>query len=153
MHCGHDRTDRHVRPRCPRPPGSSRYVRRTRAPAPWPSTPTDRVAHLHAGQLSGGQKKLLEFSRSRMTDPTLLLLDEPLAGVNPAIRERMLDHIREFASADQGVVLVEHDLPRVMQVADRVVVLDRGAVIADGPPSLIARDPAVIKAYLGGAAR
>jgi branched-chain amino acid transport system ATP-binding protein len=111
------------------------------------------VAGLLAGDLSGGQKKLLEFSRARMADPTLLLLDEPLAGVNPAVRERMLGHIRDFVATDRGVLLVEHDLPRVMQIADRVVVLDRGKVIADGPPSLIAEDTAVIEAYLGGAAR
>lgn len=111
------------------------------------------VAGLLAGQLSGGQKKLLEFSRAQMADPTMMLLDEPLAGVNPAIRERMLGHIRDFVDEDKGVVLVEHDLPRVMQVADRVIVLDRGRVIADGPPSLIGEDRAVIEAYLGGAAR
>ena len=111
------------------------------------------VAELLAGQLSGGQKKLLEFSRARMAEPTMMLLDEPLAGVNPAIRERMLGHIRDFVDENKGVVLVEHDLPRVMQVADRVVVLDRGQVIADGPPSLIGEDRAVIEAYLGGAAR
>ena len=83
----------------------------------------------------------------------MLLLDEPLAGVNPAVRERMLGHIGDFVASGRGVVLVEHDLPRVMQVADRVVVLDRGRVIADGPPSLIAEDRTVIQAYLGGAAR
>ena len=111
------------------------------------------VAGLLAGDLSGGQKKLLEFSRARMADPMMLLLDEPLAGVNPAVRERMLDHIRAFVAADRGVILVEHDLPRVMQIADRVIVLDRGKVIADGPPALIGEDAAVIEAYLGGAAR
>ena len=103
-----------------------------------------------ASELSGGQKKLLEFSRAQMANPSMLLLDEPLAGVGPGIRDQILEHIRDFVSAGRGVVLVEHDLPRVMKVADRVVVLDRGQVIADGSPNEIADDPRVMTAYLGG---
>lgn len=108
------------------------------------------VAGIPAGHLSGGQKKLLEFARALMAQPRLLLLDEPLAGVNPTLRESMLGHIRRFVDGGGGILLVEHDLPRVMQIADRVVVLDRGRVIADGSPEVITRDRAVIHAYLGG---
>jgi ABC-type branched-subunit amino acid transport system ATPase component len=133
---------------------SAREAARERARALLDEVGLTHVAALPAGKLSGGQKTLLEFSRARMCDPTMLLLAEPLAGVHPAIRERMLAHIRAFVGrGDRGVVLVEHDLPRVMQVADRVVVLDRGSVIADGPPGLIAEDASVLRAYLGGAAR
>lgn len=107
------------------------------------------VAGLLARQLSGGQRKLLEFARALMAEPRLLLLDEPLAGVNPTIREHLLRHIRDFISPERGVLLVEHDLPRVMQVADRVIVLHHGQVIADGEPSVITSDSAVINAYLG----
>ena len=110
------------------------------------------VVDLAAGALSGGQKKLLELSRALMGDPKVLMLDEPMAGVNPAIRELMMKHIRELVDSGRTVLFVEHDLPRVMQLADDVIVLDRGAVIAQGSPEMITEDPAVIKAYLGGGA-
>lgn len=108
------------------------------------------VAGLSAGGLSGGQKKLLELARALMCEPSMLLLDEPMAGVNPAVRERLIDLIRGLVATGVGVVFVEHDLPRVMALADRIVVLDRGKVIANGPPDLISVDTAVIEAYLGG---
>jgi branched-chain amino acid transport system ATP-binding protein len=110
------------------------------------------VADLAAGALSGGQKKLLELSRALMGDPKVLMLDEPMAGVNPAIRELMMQHIRELVDLGHTVLFVEHDLPRVMQLADDVVVLDRGHVIAQGPPDVITENPKVIEAYLGGGA-
>lgn len=110
------------------------------------------VARLPAGALSGGQKKLLELSRALMGDPKVLMLDEPMAGVNPAIRELMMEHIRQLVSSGHTVLFVEHDLPRVMQLADDVLVLDRGSVIAHGPPDVITENPAVIEAYLGGGA-
>jgi neutral amino acid transport system ATP-binding protein len=110
------------------------------------------VADLTAGALSGGQKKLLELSRALMGEPEVLMLDEPMAGVNPAIRELMMQHIRELVASGHTVLFVEHDLPRVMQLADDVIVLDRGAVIAQGTPDVITANPAVIAAYLGGGA-
>lgn len=108
------------------------------------------VANLPAGGLSGGQKKLLEFARALMCKPSILLLDEPMAGVNPTVRERLIDLIRGLVATGVGVVFVEHDLPRVMALADRIVVLDRGKVIANGAPDLITADTAVVEAYLGG---
>jgi branched-chain amino acid transport system ATP-binding protein len=110
------------------------------------------VTGLPAGALSGGQRKLLELSRALMGEPKVLMLDEPMAGVNPAIRELMMQHIRELVASGHTVLFVEHDLPRVMQLADDVIVLDRGAVIAQGTPDVITADPAVITAYLGGGA-
>lgn len=111
-----------------------------------------KVERLHAGSLSGGQKKLLEFARALMSHPTMLLLDEPMAGVNPSVRERMIALIRSYIAEGNAVLFVEHDLPRVMQLADQVVVLDRGKIIAEGPPEVITADSAVIQAYLGGGA-
>jgi ABC-type branched-subunit amino acid transport system ATPase component len=110
------------------------------------------VINLYARSLSGGQKKLLEFARALMSQPQLLLLDEPMAGVNPTVRERMITLIREYVDRGNGVLFVEHDLPRVMQLADQVIVLDRGRVIAEGTPEVITADSAVIQAYLGGGA-
>lgn len=121
----------------------------TRAHTLLEQTGLEPVAGLLARELSGGQRKLLEFARALMAEPRLLLLDEPLAGVNPTIREHLLGHIRDFVGPQRGVLLVEHDLPRVMQVADRVIVLHHGEVIADGAPSMITSDSAVISAYLG----
>jgi len=109
------------------------------------------VADLYARSLSGGQKKLLEFARAMMSSPRMLLLDEPMAGVNPTVRERMITLIRDYVALGNGVLFVEHDLPRVMQLADTVVVLDRGAVIASGTPAEITADDDVITAYMGGA--
>lgn len=104
-------------------------------------------------ELSGGQKKLLEYSRALMGDPKVLLLDEPLAGVTPPVREEMIEHIRAFVDGGGAIVLVEHDLPRVMRVADHVVVLERGKVLAQGSPELVTSDERVLQAYLGSAHR
>ena len=106
----------------------------------------------YAGMLSGGQRKLLEFSRALMAEPRLMLLDEPLAGVNPALRELMLERIQHLRSGKRITFLViEHDLESVMRVSDTVAVMNLGRVIFTGPPRAAQRDPAVVDAYLGTA--
>ena len=106
----------------------------------------------YAGTLSGGQRKLLELARALMLRPRLLLLDEPLAGVNRTLGARILEHI-ERLRADDGltILLVEHDMDVVMRHSDTVVVMAEGRVIAAGPPTAVRNDPAVIAAYLGSA--
>ena len=103
----------------------------------------------YAGTLSGGQRKLLELARALMADPTMLLLDEPMAGVNPALVQSLLAHIRDLRDQGRTVVFVEHDMDVVMGVSDWVVCMAEGRVIAEGPPTEIAGNPVVIDAYLG----
>jgi ABC-type branched-subunit amino acid transport system ATPase component len=112
----------------------------------------DRLADEYAGTLSGGQRKLLELGRVLMTDPKMIMLDEPMAGVNPALGERLLDRVEELRR-DRGLtfLFVEHDMEVVMRIADRVLVLDEGALIADGRPESIRQNERVIDAYLGRA--
>ena len=86
----------------------------------------------HAGTLSGGQRKLLEMARALMVDPKLVMLDEPMAGVNPVLVQSLLDHIRELRDEGRTVVFVEHDMDVVMNISDRVVCMAEGRVIADG---------------------
>jgi ABC-type branched-subunit amino acid transport system ATPase component len=115
-----------------------------------------RLSHLagaYAGTLSGGQRKLLELGRALMVEPTMVLLDEPMAGVAPVLAEQLLDHIRELrAHRGVTVLVIEHDMDVVMSISDRVIVMDEGHVIAEGPPGAIQRDERVVEAYLGGAA-
>jgi neutral amino acid transport system ATP-binding protein len=102
-----------------------------------------------AGDLSYGQRKLLEFACALMGQPRLVLLDEPTAGVNPALVAAMEQHVRRRHAAGLGFLIVEHDMNLVMRLCDPVLVLDRGARIAAGPPDAVRADPAVLDAYLG----
>jgi neutral amino acid transport system ATP-binding protein len=102
-----------------------------------------------AGYLSGGQRKLLEMARALMVDPTLVMLDEPMAGVNPALRQELLGHIAELRDSGHTVLFVEHDMDVVMTISDWVVCMAEGRIIAEGPPAAIAGNRAVIDAYLG----
>jgi neutral amino acid transport system ATP-binding protein len=103
----------------------------------------------YAGTLSGGQRKLLEMARALMVEPRMLLLDEPTAGVNPALMQAILDHVRELRDEGMTVMFVEHDMDVVMGISDWVVCMAEGRVIAEGPPASIATNDAVIDAYLG----
>ena len=106
-------------------------------------------ADVVAAELSYGQQKLLEFAATLMSRPKLVLLDEPTAGVNPVVVERIAGHIRRLHEQGLTFLVVEHDMAMVMSLCDPVIVLDRGAPIAEGPPLEIQRDPAVLDAYLG----
>ena len=93
-----------------------------------------RLAGDYAGTLSGGQRKLLEFGRALMTAPRMVLLDEPMAGVAPALAMQLLEHILELrATRGTTILVIEHDMEAVMAISDRVIVMDEGRVIADGP--------------------
>ena len=110
----------------------------------------DGHAGAYASSLSGGQRKLLELARALMTRPRLLLLDEPLSGVNPVLGESLMEHIEELRSeGGMTVLFIEHDIGAVMRRAERVIVMAEGRVIMEGSPDLVRRDDRVKTAYLG----
>ncbi len=102
-----------------------------------------------AGELSGGQRKLLEMARALMVSPELVMLDEPMAGVNPALSESLLAHVRSLREEGMTVLFVEHDMDMVRDISDWVVVMAQGSIIAEGSPQKVMVDEAVIDAYLG----
>ncbi|MFI6905572.1 ABC transporter ATP-binding protein [Nonomuraea sp. NPDC050394] len=102
-----------------------------------------------AGSLSGGQRKLLEMARALMVSPELVMLDEPMAGVNPALTQSLLGHVKDLREQGMTVLFVEHDMDMVRDISDWVIVMAQGTVIAEGPPDTIMSDARVIDAYLG----
>ncbi len=102
-----------------------------------------------AGSLSGGQRKLLEMARALMVDPELIMLDEPMAGVNPALKQSLLGHVKSLRDDGRTVLFVEHDMDMVRDISDWVVVMAQGKIVAEGPPDTVMANKAVIDAYLG----
>ncbi len=105
-----------------------------------------------AGNLSGGQRKLLELARALLTDPDLLLLDEPIAGVNPTLEGRILDRLHDLTERGYAFLIVEHDIDVIMEHCERVIVMHQGQTLTAGSPEAVRSDERVIEAYLGGEA-
>jgi ABC-type branched-subunit amino acid transport system ATPase component len=126
-----------------------REVAQTRARDLLSFVKLERLADEYAGNLSYGQQKLVEFVRMLMRDPSLVLLDEPAAGVNRTLLNELLDAVRRLRDAGKTVLLVEHDMKVVMGLCETVFVLDHGEKIAEGPPGVIQTDERVIEAYFG----
>jgi ABC-type branched-subunit amino acid transport system ATPase component len=110
----------------------------------------DHLAGEYASGLSGGQRKLLELGRVLMMEPDVILLDEPVAGVNPALTDELLDRLHALNDRGRTVLFIEHDMDVVMSHSDRVVVLHNGQTLAVGPPEIVQEDDRVVEAYLGG---
>ncbi|WP_435347396.1 ABC transporter ATP-binding protein [Haloarchaeobius sp. HRN-SO-5] len=109
----------------------------------------DHLLDEPAGNLSGGQRKLLELARVLLTDPEMVLLDEPLAGVNPTLERKILNRIHELESQGQTFLFVEHDIEVIMANCDHVVVMHQGKKLTEGDPETVRNDQRVIDAYLG----
>jgi branched-chain amino acid transport system ATP-binding protein len=104
----------------------------------------------YAGNLSGGQRKLLELGRALMSDPDVLLLDEPMAGVNPSLTDDIIEMIYDLREQGLTVLIVEHDVDMIMSISDRVIGMHQGRVLTSGPPEAVRNDDDLLEAYLGG---
>ena len=124
---------------------------RERARALLDSVDLGHLAAARAETLSGGQKKLLELARVLMSDPRIILLDEPGAGVNPTLMRSLIEAIRALQAAGRTFLLIEHDMDLVTELCDPVVVMAQGAKLTEGPFAEIRHDPRVLEAYLGAA--
>lgn len=111
-----------------------------------------RVRDVLAGSLSGGQKKLVELGRVLMLDPRCILLDEPFAGVNPVLIEEICARVRELHGRGIAFIVIEHHLQALKSLAGRLIVMDRGQILAEGDPAKVLNDPRVQEAYMGGVA-
>ena len=109
----------------------------------------DHLTHEPAGNLSGGQRKLLELGRVLMLDPRVILLDEPVAGVNPALTEKLMDRIETLRGEGYTFCIVEHDMEVIMDLSDTIIVMNEGKKLVEGTPEAVRNDQAVIDAYLG----
>jgi branched-chain amino acid transport system ATP-binding protein len=107
------------------------------------------LRHEYAGNLSGGQKKLLELARTMMSDATCILLDEPGAGVNPTLMQELVGHIQHLQGLGRTFLLIEHDMDLVMDICNPVIVMSHGRTLMEGTPRQVRNDPRVIEAYLG----
>lgn len=112
----------------------------------------DHLAEQPATDISGGQMKLVELARAMLAEPEVLLLDEPVAGVNPTLAKKLKSQIRRLNDRGTTFLLIEHDMEFVMDLADPIVVLDQGSVLTEGTPHSVRNDQRVIDAYLGGGA-
>jgi ABC-type branched-subunit amino acid transport system ATPase component len=110
----------------------------------------DHLSTALATDLSGGQMKLVELARAMMTEPDLLLLDEPVSGVNPTLAEKLKGYIRELNDDGVTMLIIEHDMSFIMEMADPIIVLNQGQVLVEGSPEAVRADDRVIDAYLGG---
>ncbi|MGH8869849.1 MAG: ABC transporter ATP-binding protein [Actinomycetes bacterium] len=109
----------------------------------------DHMRDQFAGNLSGGQRKLLEMARALMVQPEMVMLDEPMAGVNPALTQSLLGHVKSLREDGMTVLFIEHDMDMVRDISDWVIVMGQGKILAEGPPDTIMADQRVIDAYLG----
>ena len=110
------------------------------------------LAHMRdelAGSLSGGQRKLLEMARALMVEPEMVMLDEPMAGVNPALKQSLLQHIKVLRDEGRTVLFVEHDMDMVREISDWIIVMAQGEVIAEGTFEDVGSNSKVVDAYLG----
>lgn len=110
----------------------------------------DHLADEHAGALSGGQRKLLELARILMLEPRVILLDEPMAGVNPAMRKALVERIQALNRQGITFLIIEHDMETIMNISHVLIVMHYGRVLAEGRPEDVRRDARVLDAYLGG---
>ena len=109
-----------------------------------------RIAYEDGRNLSYGQKKLMDLAALLMSDPKIILLDEPAGGVNPTLLEEIVSHIRQLNDRGLTVLIVEHNMDLIMRLSHKVVVMAQGRVICEGTPDIVRTDPQVLEAYLGG---